>query len=62
METKKGDLKQFWIPFIKLHDTLWEYPPLCVAAITGLKQFKIAAVAMVTKLNNVKFTPNFTYC
>jgi hypothetical protein len=22
METKKGDLKHFWIPFIKLHETL----------------------------------------
>jgi hypothetical protein len=22
METKRGDLKQFWIPFIKLHETL----------------------------------------
>jgi hypothetical protein len=22
METKKGDLKTFWIPFIKLHETL----------------------------------------
>jgi hypothetical protein len=22
METKKGDLRIFWIPFIKLHETL----------------------------------------
>jgi hypothetical protein len=22
METKKGDLKNIWIPFIKLHETL----------------------------------------
>jgi hypothetical protein len=26
METKKGDLNKFWIPIIKLHETLWEYP------------------------------------
>jgi hypothetical protein len=23
---KKEDLKDFWIPFIKLHETLQEYP------------------------------------
>jgi hypothetical protein len=24
---KRGDLKKNWIPFIKLHETLYEYPP-----------------------------------
>jgi hypothetical protein len=24
---KRGDLKKIWIPFIKLHETLYEYPP-----------------------------------
>jgi hypothetical protein len=27
METKKGDLKKFRIRFIKLYETLQEYPP-----------------------------------
>jgi hypothetical protein len=27
METKKGGFKKIWIPFIKLHETLQEYPP-----------------------------------
>jgi hypothetical protein len=49
---KKGDLKYCWIPFIKLHETLLEYPLWCVAAFWGLKKFKMAATAMVTKVQN----------
>jgi hypothetical protein len=26
METKKRDVRNFWIPSIKLHETLQEYP------------------------------------
>ena len=48
---KRGDLKKIWIPFIKFHETLQEYPPWCVAAFGRLKKFKMAAVAMVTKVS-----------
>ena len=51
---KREDLKKFWIPFIKLHETLQEYPPQqCVAAFGWLKKFKMAAVAMVTKVQKM---------
>jgi hypothetical protein len=27
LKQKRGDLKKNWIPFIKLHETLYEYSP-----------------------------------
>ena len=50
---KKGRIKKKLIPFIKLHEILQEYPPQCVAAFGGLKKFKMAAVAMVTKVQKM---------
>jgi hypothetical protein len=41
------------IPFIKLHETLQEYPPQCVAAFGGFNKFKMATVAMVTKVQKM---------
>jgi hypothetical protein len=35
---KRGDLKNVWNPFIKLHDTLQEYPPYFLTAFWGLKK------------------------
>ena len=50
---KRGDLNKNLIPFIKLHETLQEYPPQCVAAFEGLKKFKMVAIAMVTKVQKM---------
>ena len=67
---KKGGIKKNLIPFIKLHETLQEYPPQCVAAFGGggggLNKFKMAAVAMVTKvlkmLNSNRTADPFETC
>jgi hypothetical protein len=60
---KRGDLKKNWIPFIKLHETLQEYPLLCVTAFGGLNKFKMVAVAMGTKvqkmLNSLQTSQSF---
>ena len=37
---KRGDLKNFWIHFIKLHKNMQEYPPQCVAAFGGVEQIQ----------------------
>jgi hypothetical protein len=56
---KRGDLKNIWIPFIKLHETLWEYPPYCVAALEGLKKIQNDGRCHGNQgAKNVKFTPN----
>jgi hypothetical protein len=48
METKKGEFKKFWIPFMKLcrniHCSVWQ--------LLGVEKFKMLAVAMETKVEN----------
>ena len=48
------------ISFIKLHDTLQEYLPQCVEAIGVLIKFKMADVAMATKMQLFKYLFQFT--
>ena len=57
---KKGErFKKIWIPFIKLHETLQEYPPQCVAAFEGLKKIQNGGRCHGNQgAKNVKFTPN----
>jgi hypothetical protein len=51
---KRGDLKKIWIPFIKLHETLCRNIHRSVwQLLGGLKKFKMAAVAMVTKVQKM---------
>jgi hypothetical protein len=45
---KRGDLKNCWIPFIKLGIST-----VVCGSFWGLKKFKMAAVAMVTKLQKM---------
>ena len=57
---KGGNSKHFWIPFIKLHETLQEYPPQCVASL-GVEQIQNDGRCHGNQgAKNVKFTPNFT--
>ena len=37
---KGGDLNKIGIPFFRLHETLQEYPPQCVAAFERLKKIQ----------------------
>ena len=52
MDTKKGGFKILWIPFIKLHKTVGIFSAVC-GSFWGLNKFKMAAVAMVTKVQNM---------
>ena len=49
---KRGDLKKNWIPFIKLHETFIHHS-MWQLGEGGLKKFKMAAVAMVTKVQKM---------
>jgi hypothetical protein len=47
-----AELKILWIPFIKLHKTVGIFSAVC-GSFWGLNKFKMAAVAMVTKVQNM---------
>jgi hypothetical protein len=59
LQSNSGHHLTPWLPIpktttiINSQDPRSTYPPLCVAAFGGLKKFKMATVAMVTKVQKM---------